>query len=152
MQQGEAGTAWTRALWKPAMWAGQSHPPWLRVRSGRSLETPSQLAAVPRPLWFSVTPPSRTTRTSRILDTGAPPRLPALLPTSLPRPSPSIVPRSTEFGMYQPHCGLENVLMSWGHDGEAGWRWAAGTMGTRWGPRLWEPGVTPRLPQSTCTG
>ncbi|XP_034499541.1 inositol oxygenase isoform X1 [Ailuropoda melanoleuca] len=23
---------------------------------------------------------------------------------------------STEFGMYQPHCGLENVLMSWGHD------------------------------------
>lgn len=23
--------------------------------------------------------------------------------------------------MYQPHCGLENVLMSWGHDGEAGW-------------------------------
>lgn len=25
---------------------------------------------------------------------------------------------STEFGMYQPHCGLENVLMSWGHDGE----------------------------------
>lgn len=25
---------------------------------------------------------------------------------------------STELGMYQPHCGLENVLMSWGHDGE----------------------------------
>nr|XP_021145860.1 inositol oxygenase [Columba livia] len=25
---------------------------------------------------------------------------------------------STEFGMYQPHCGLENVLMSWGHDGK----------------------------------
>ncbi|XP_066849911.1 inositol oxygenase isoform X3 [Anser cygnoides] len=24
---------------------------------------------------------------------------------------------STECGMYQPHCGLENVLMSWGHDG-----------------------------------
>ncbi|XP_010564354.1 PREDICTED: inositol oxygenase [Haliaeetus leucocephalus] len=23
---------------------------------------------------------------------------------------------STEYGMYQPHCGLENVLMSWGHD------------------------------------
>ncbi|XP_068526329.1 inositol oxygenase [Anas acuta] len=23
---------------------------------------------------------------------------------------------STECGMYQPHCGLENVLMSWGHD------------------------------------
>uniref|UniRef100_M3XSG0 Inositol oxygenase n=1 Tax=Mustela putorius furo TaxID=9669 RepID=M3XSG0_MUSPF len=23
---------------------------------------------------------------------------------------------STELGMYQPHCGLENVLMSWGHD------------------------------------
>lgn len=23
--------------------------------------------------------------------------------------------------MYQPHCGLENVLMSWGHDGEDGW-------------------------------
>lgn len=27
--------------------------------------------------------------------------------------------------MYQPHCGLENVLMSWGHDGEARWRPAA---------------------------
>uniref|UniRef100_A0A8C0BDM1 Inositol oxygenase n=1 Tax=Buteo japonicus TaxID=224669 RepID=A0A8C0BDM1_9AVES len=27
---------------------------------------------------------------------------------------------STEYGMYQPHCGLENVLMSWGHDGK-GW-------------------------------
>ncbi|XP_014817431.1 PREDICTED: inositol oxygenase [Calidris pugnax] len=23
---------------------------------------------------------------------------------------------STEYGMYQPRCGLENVLMSWGHD------------------------------------
>ncbi|NXS54994.1 MIOX oxygenase, partial [Brachypteracias leptosomus] len=23
---------------------------------------------------------------------------------------------STEYGMYQPGCGLENVLMSWGHD------------------------------------
>ncbi|XP_077908468.1 inositol oxygenase isoform X3 [Ictidomys tridecemlineatus] len=23
---------------------------------------------------------------------------------------------SSELGMYQPHCGLENVLMSWGHD------------------------------------
>ncbi|KAK4830848.1 hypothetical protein QYF61_013777 [Mycteria americana] len=23
---------------------------------------------------------------------------------------------STEHGMYRPHCGLENVLMSWGHD------------------------------------
>ncbi|KAM7317499.1 hypothetical protein ACRRTK_023801 [Alexandromys fortis] len=23
---------------------------------------------------------------------------------------------STELGIYQPHCGLENVLMSWGHD------------------------------------
>uniref|UniRef100_A0A452URW1 Inositol oxygenase n=1 Tax=Ursus maritimus TaxID=29073 RepID=A0A452URW1_URSMA len=23
---------------------------------------------------------------------------------------------STELGMYQPHCGLENVLMCWGHD------------------------------------
>uniref|UniRef100_A0A670ZCF1 Inositol oxygenase n=1 Tax=Pseudonaja textilis TaxID=8673 RepID=A0A670ZCF1_PSETE len=22
----------------------------------------------------------------------------------------------TKYGMYQPHCGLENVLMSWGHD------------------------------------
>ncbi|XP_068959028.1 inositol oxygenase isoform X1 [Petaurus breviceps papuanus] len=22
----------------------------------------------------------------------------------------------TEYGMYKPHCGLENVLMSWGHD------------------------------------
>ncbi|XP_038612561.1 inositol oxygenase [Tachyglossus aculeatus] len=23
---------------------------------------------------------------------------------------------NTEYGMYQPHCGLQNVLMSWGHD------------------------------------
>ncbi|ELK24648.1 Inositol oxygenase [Myotis davidii] len=23
---------------------------------------------------------------------------------------------SSDLGMYQPHCGLENVLMSWGHD------------------------------------
>uniref|UniRef100_A0A8C4V1M7 Inositol oxygenase n=1 Tax=Falco tinnunculus TaxID=100819 RepID=A0A8C4V1M7_FALTI len=23
---------------------------------------------------------------------------------------------STEYGMYQPRCGLENILMSWGHD------------------------------------
>uniref|UniRef100_A0A8I5U1C3 Inositol oxygenase n=1 Tax=Pongo abelii TaxID=9601 RepID=A0A8I5U1C3_PONAB len=37
--------------------------------SGRSLETPSPLDAVPRPPWFSATPPSRTTLTSRILDT-----------------------------------------------------------------------------------
>ncbi|XP_027710202.1 inositol oxygenase isoform X2 [Vombatus ursinus] len=22
----------------------------------------------------------------------------------------------TDYGMYEPHCGLENVLMSWGHD------------------------------------
>uniref|UniRef100_A0A8D2LW11 Inositol oxygenase n=1 Tax=Varanus komodoensis TaxID=61221 RepID=A0A8D2LW11_VARKO len=25
---------------------------------------------------------------------------------------------STEYGLYQPHCGLEKVLMSWGHDGK----------------------------------
>uniref|UniRef100_A0A2I3HFN5 Inositol oxygenase n=1 Tax=Nomascus leucogenys TaxID=61853 RepID=A0A2I3HFN5_NOMLE len=37
--------------------------------SGQSLETPSPSDAVPRPPWFSVTPPSRTTLTSRILDT-----------------------------------------------------------------------------------
>lgn len=23
---------------------------------------------------------------------------------------------STEYGMYKPNCGLENLLMSWGHD------------------------------------
>lgn len=23
---------------------------------------------------------------------------------------------STEFGVYSPHCGLENVMLSWGHD------------------------------------
>ncbi|KAF8659507.1 hypothetical protein AX14_007549 [Amanita brunnescens Koide BX004] len=23
---------------------------------------------------------------------------------------------STEYGVYQPHCGLENVILSWGHD------------------------------------
>lgn len=26
---------------------------------------------------------------------------------------------STEYGVYSPHCGLENVMLSWGHD-EAG--------------------------------
>uniref|UniRef100_A0A8B9D0J7 Inositol oxygenase n=1 Tax=Anser brachyrhynchus TaxID=132585 RepID=A0A8B9D0J7_9AVES len=31
-------------------------------------------------------------------------------------PEPTPLPPSTECGMYQPHCGLENVLMSWGHD------------------------------------
>ena len=25
---------------------------------------------------------------------------------------------STKYGMYQPNCGLKNVLMSFGHDGE----------------------------------
>ena len=23
---------------------------------------------------------------------------------------------STEYGVYSPHCGLENVMLSWGHD------------------------------------
>ena len=23
---------------------------------------------------------------------------------------------STEYGVYQPQCGLENVMLSWGHD------------------------------------
>ncbi len=23
---------------------------------------------------------------------------------------------STENGIYQPHCGLDNVMLSWGHD------------------------------------
>ncbi|ETE65018.1 Inositol oxygenase, partial [Ophiophagus hannah] len=32
-----------------------------------------------------------------------------------PDPSPSSQCQ-TKYGMYQPHCGLENVLMSWGHD------------------------------------
>ncbi|KAI0266228.1 inositol oxygenase [Gloeopeniophorella convolvens] len=27
---------------------------------------------------------------------------------------------STEYGIYQPHCGLDNVMLSWGHD-EATW-------------------------------
>ena len=25
---------------------------------------------------------------------------------------------STKYGMYEPNCGLENVMMSWGHDGK----------------------------------
>nr|XP_020737663.1 inositol oxygenase isoform X2 [Odocoileus virginianus texanus] len=48
---------------------------------------------------------------------------------------------STELGMYQPHCGLENVLMSWGHD-EYMYRmmkfnkfaWGAGRLGGLHGP------------------
>ena len=32
-------------------------------------------------------------------------------------PQPGSIP-STEYGMYQPRCGLENILMSWGHDGK----------------------------------
>lgn len=27
---------------------------------------------------------------------------------------------STEYGVYQPHCGLDNVLLSWGHDEVSG--------------------------------
>ena len=23
---------------------------------------------------------------------------------------------STEYGVYKPHCGLDNVMLSWGHD------------------------------------
>ena len=23
---------------------------------------------------------------------------------------------STEYGIYEPHCGLDNVMISWGHD------------------------------------
>lgn len=23
---------------------------------------------------------------------------------------------STKYGVYKPHCGLENVMLSWGHD------------------------------------
>ncbi len=23
---------------------------------------------------------------------------------------------STQYGVYSPHCGLENVMLSWGHD------------------------------------
>ena len=26
--------------------------------------------------------------------------------------------RSTPLGMYEENCGLDNVLMTWGHDGE----------------------------------
>uniref|UniRef100_A0A8B9M449 Inositol oxygenase n=1 Tax=Accipiter nisus TaxID=211598 RepID=A0A8B9M449_9AVES len=40
---------------------------------------------------------------------------------------------STEYGMYQPHCGLENVLMSWGHDGK-GWGGPAGVPSLGQGP------------------
>lgn len=27
---------------------------------------------------------------------------------------------STECGMYEPHCGLDNVMLSWGHDEVSG--------------------------------
>ena len=23
---------------------------------------------------------------------------------------------STEYGIYEPHCGLDNIMISWGHD------------------------------------
>lgn len=71
-------------LGQPRLWAQSTHlvgkavtstHGCLSIPSGQWLETPSQLAAVPRPLWFSVTPLSRTTLTSKILDTGAPPAL-----------------------------------------------------------------------------
>lgn len=59
----------------------------LSIPSGRSLETPSRSAAGPRLPWCSVTPPSRTTLTSRILDTGAsPPPLVLALPRMLLSP------------------------------------------------------------------
>lgn len=55
-------------------------------------------------------PPARVPR-GAMLQAGGVGRGPALSPPcgSLP---------STEYGMYQPRCGLENVLMSWGHDGK----------------------------------
>ena len=27
---------------------------------------------------------------------------------------------STEYGVYKPHCGMDNVLLSWGHDEVSG--------------------------------
>lgn len=125
---GKAGKASLTA--RLGWWAGCHHPHLhchhhthglLLLSSGLLLEIPSQWAAVPRPLWFSVTPPSRTTLTFRTPDTGAPSHFWSLSPPPDTPESPSsyICPCSTELGMYQPHCGLENVLMSWGHDGEA---------------------------------
>uniref|UniRef100_A0A8C8AVM3 Inositol oxygenase n=1 Tax=Otus sunia TaxID=257818 RepID=A0A8C8AVM3_9STRI len=40
---------------------------------------------------------------------------------------------STEFGMYQPRCGLDNVLMSWGHDGKRSPLLAAGPFAPKQG-------------------
>lgn len=65
--------------------------------------------------------------------------------------------------MYQPHCGLENVLMSWGHDGElqpGDPFWGGGAQGLcphlppcaeQWGRGLPAPPSRPLSPQSTCT-
>ena len=25
---------------------------------------------------------------------------------------------STKYGIYEPNCGLDNIFMSWGHDGK----------------------------------
>jgi inositol oxygenase len=31
---------------------------------------------------------------------------------------------STEYGIYQPHCGLDNVMLSWGHDEVSSYHWS----------------------------
>ncbi|XP_044533192.1 inositol oxygenase isoform X1 [Gracilinanus agilis] len=52
----------------------------------------------------------------------------------------------TEYGMYEPHCGLEKVLMSWGHDGPGrvcGMGAAGGSSGGRGSSRLWGPAARP---------
>lgn len=102
-QQGRARGSLRSRLWTPTWGASQLRPPTAAcpsVPSGQSSETPSQLAAVPRPLWSSVTAPSRTTLTSRTPCTGAAP-LPSLALVLPPppasgvlflRPSPSVPP------------------------------------------------------------
>ena len=36
--------------------------------------------------------------------------------TFAPNPDYEDAIYSTEYGIYQPHCGLDNVMLSWGHD------------------------------------
>lgn len=87
-QQGRARGSLRSRLWTPTWGSGQLRPPKAAhpsVPSGQSSETPSQSAAVPRPLWSSVTAPSRPTLTSSTPCTGAAP-LPSLAVVPLPPP------------------------------------------------------------------
>ena len=159
-QQGRARGSLRSRLWTPTWGASQLCLPTAAcpsVPSGQSSETPSQLAAVPRPLWSSVTAPSRTTLISRTPCTGAaplpslavvlpPPPASGLLFLSPHLPSPpaarSLACTSLTVGSRTSSCpGVMTVRPVGGGDG-----------GDHLELPLWVPVVTSPLPQSTAQG